>query len=319
MVVITPVVAGPYDLGVIAVRTALEVDRTTAQGRATTDPLPQIYQGIPVRLRDIHLNLNRDQFVLNPTSCDPMQITSRITGTGGNLESTADDTAAELEERFQVANCASLGFKPRPSLRFKGGTKIGAHPGIRAVLRARPGDANIADTAVILPRSAFLDNAHINSPCTRPRFAAGTCPKCSILGRARAFTPLLDQPLEGPVYLRANGGERLLPDIVADLKGEIDIELEGHIDAVKINREDSLIRTTFASVPDAPVTKFVLRMAGGRKGLIQNSADLCRANGKARVRMTGQNGKRRSLRPVLKADCGKKGKKKRKHKRHRRG
>ncbi len=107
---------------------------------------------------------------------------------------------------------------------------------------------------MLLPSSEFLDNAHINNPCTRVQFAANACPASSILGTAVAYTPLLEKPLEGPVYFRSNGGERELPDLVADLNGQIHVDLVGFIDAVhKKGSEESRVRTRFLSVPDAPV------------------------------------------------------------------
>jgi hypothetical protein len=139
------------------------------------------------------------------------------------------------------------------------------------------------------------------------QFALNQCPLGSIYGYAKAFTPLLDKPLEGPVYFRSNGGERELPDIVVDLKGQVHIIVVGFIDSV-----NGGIRTTFDAVPDAPVSKVVLEMQGGKKGLIVNSRNLCASKNRAKVRFTGQNGKVYDSKPVLKADCGKKGKGKKK-------
>ena len=99
----------------------------------------------------------------------------------------------------------------------------------------------------------------------------------------------------------------LLPDVVVDLHGQVDIELVGRIDSVK-----GAIRTMFENVPDAPVSRFVLRMQGGKKGLIVNSRDLCKGKNRATVKLVGQNGKHHDFRPVVKASCGKKGKGKKK-------
>ena len=137
------------------------------------------------------------------------------------------------------------------------------------------------------------------------QFALNQCPVGSIYGHAKAFTPLLDKPLEGPVYLRSNGGERELPDIVVDLNGQVHIILVGFVDSV-----NGRIRTTFDAVPDAPVSKFVLEMQGGKKGLIVNSRNLCASKNRAKVRFTGQNGKAYDSKPVLQASCKGKGKKK---------
>jgi hypothetical protein len=302
IVVISPTVVGPYDLGVITVRTALNINPETAQGEVTSDPFPQIFQGIPVRIRDIRLNLDRPDFTLNPTSCAPKQFEAHITGTGGILASTADDTAANLTERFQAADCASLGFKPSLAFHLFGGTKRGAHPKFQAILKARPGDANIGAASVALPHSEFLDQAHIKTVCTRVQFAAKACPAGSVYGYATAKTPIFGQPLSGPVYLRSSSHQ--LPDLAVALKGPetqpVEVVLDGRIDSV-----NGGIRNTFEFVPDAPVTEFTLTMQGGKKGLLQNSTDLCAATHRATVKFQGQNGKVQNLRPPMQNACAK--------------
>lgn len=300
MVVISPAVVGPFDLGVIAVRTALDVDPTTAQATATSDPFPQIFQGIPVRIRDIRLNLDRSEFTVNPTRCEQKQITALVTGTGGDMTSTADDVGASLQERFQTVDCEALGFKPKLSLRLFGGTKRGAHPRLRAVLQARAGDANIARASVALPHSEFLDQAHIRTICTRVQFAAENCPPASVYGFAEAKTPLFDEPLRGPVYLRSSNNP--LPDLIVALKGAesqpVEITLAGRIDSIHGG-----IRNTFELVPDAPVTKFTLEMKGGKRGLLVNSTDLCAKQSFATAKFSAQNQKKLNLKPPLKRAC----------------
>jgi hypothetical protein len=306
LAVVTPAVAGPFDLGSVLVRNALQVNPETAQITAVSDPLPTILHGIPLDLRDVRVALNRQGFTLNPTSCEPMEITSRISSTLG--------ATATPSNRFQVGGCDKLGFKPGLSIHLRGKTRRSGFPALRAVLTMpKKAGANIGRVSVALPRSEFLAQAHINRVCTRVQFAAGGgggagCPKGSVYGYARAFSPLLDQPLEGPVYLRSNGGERLLPDLVASLGGQIHIDLVGHIDE---NKRTHGIRTTFEGVPDAPVSRFVLSMPAGAKSLLENSTNICRRPQRATVRMTGQNGKNHNFNPLVRAKCGKgKGKRK---------
>jgi len=176
-----------------------------------------------------------------------------------------------------------------------------AHPALRAVVTPRPGDANLKTAIVTLPRSQFIDQSHINNPCTRVQFNVGACPANSILGHAQVFTPLLDKPLEGPVYFRSNGGDRLLPDVVLDLHGQIDLVQVGFVDS----REGGGIRTRFSSVPDAPFSKFVLNLKGGKQGLLVNSSNLCAAPQRAAIRLSGQNGRVLGLKQVIKTSCGK--------------
>ena len=299
LVVRVPAQAGPFDLGTVVVRVALQVDPTTTQVTGQADPLPQILEGVPVSYRHIHLSIDRPELVLNPTSCDPMSIDARVTGSGG--------ATAKPSVRFQAANCSRLGFKPKLALKLTGGTKRNAHPALRATLTMPPKGANIARAQVALPHSEFLDQAHIRTICTRVQFAAENCPKAAIYGRARAFTPLLDQPLEGPVYLRSSSNK--LPDLVADLRGQVHIVLAGRIDSI-----GGGIRTTFPQVPDQPISKFVLSMQGGKKGLLVNSRDVCASVNKATVKMDGQNGKVHDFKTPLRASCGKKKSKKSKGK-----
>lgn len=304
MVVISPAVVGPFDLGVVVVRTALHVDPVTAQGSAASDAFPQIFQGIPVRIRDIRLNLDRSGFTLNPTSCAEKQISAHITGTGGVVSTTADDTAADLSNRFQAADCASLGFKPKLAFRLAGGTRRGGHPKLQArVTYPKYGAySNVAAASVALPHSEFLDQGHIGTVCTRVQFAAKQCPAASVYGWAVAKSPLFDFPLEGPVYLRSSSHE--LPDVVAALKGPasmpIEVDLDGRVDSV-----NGGIRNRFAVVPDAPVEFFTLTLKGARKGLLVNSTDICAKTYRATAKFTAQNGRRLIEHPALKATCPK--------------
>ena len=285
-----PAQAGPFDLGTVVLRNALRVNSTTAQVTAISDPLPQILQGVPIEYRDIRVDVDRPGFTLNPTSCAPMTL-------AGAIGSAAGQTAA-VSAPFQVGGCKALGFKPKLALHLKGGTKRGDYPRLRAVLKARPGDANIGRVSVALPHSEFLAQNHIRTVCTRVQYAADACPPGSIYGHATATTPLLDQPLSGPVYLRSSSNP--LPDLVVALHGAIDIDLAGRIDSV-----NGGIRNTFDLVPDAPVTSFVLEMKGGKKGLLENSRNLCKSTNRVAVQMEAQNGRSHDTRPVLTNSCGK--------------
>ena len=289
-------VAGPFDLGNVVVRTALQVNPVTTQVTAVSDPLPTIRHGIPLDVRELRLKLDRPEFTRNPTDCEPAQVAATITGSAGG--------SARPASRFQVADCAALRLRPKLDLRVFGKAKRNAKPRFRAVLRTAPGEANLARAQVNLPHSEFLEQRHIRTICTRVQFDAGAgngsaCPPGSVYGFARAWTPLLAEPLAGPVFLRSSSHK--LPDLVAALHGQIDVNLAGRIDS----GPNKGIRTTFDFVPDAPVSRFVLEMKGGRKGLLVNSENLCakRAKTRAIVRFTGQNGKVRAFKPKLRNGC----------------
>jgi hypothetical protein len=300
LVIRVPAQAGPFDLGTVTVRTALHVDETTTQVTAISDPLPQILAGVPLKYSNVSVAIDRPGFIRNPTNCEPMKVTGTIAGSEG--------ASAKVSNRYQIGDCASLGFKPKLTLAFKGGTKRSQHPALKSVLTYPKGNyANVKRAAVTLPASEFIDQDHIGNPCTRPQFAAGSCPKISVLGRAKAWSPLLDEPLEGKVYFRSNGGERDLPDVVADLNGQIHVVLVGFVDSKhKQGSETSQIRTTFAQAPDAPVSRFVLELKGGKEGLLVNSGNLCKVPNRAIVKFTAHNGRSYDTTPAVANDCGKK-------------
>jgi hypothetical protein len=302
VLVITPAIAGPFDLGDVAVRAAVYLEAESAQARAVSDPLPTILEGIPLDVRSIALSLNRPSFTLNPTSCDPSSVNASLSSVFGQV--------IPLQSRFQVGGCSSLPFKPKLSIRLNGKTNRGAHPSLRAVLTAKPGEAGIAATSVALPRSEFIDQAHFRTICTRVQFAASQCPAGSVYGHVKALSPLVDYPLEGPVYLRSSSHK--LPDVVAALRGPasqpIEIDIDGRVDSV-----NGGIRNSFEALPDAPVSKVIFNLQGGKKGLFQNSTNICSATFRAAVKMTGQNGKRNDFNPVVRASgCGKSSKPKKK-------
>jgi hypothetical protein len=308
VVVITPAIAGPFDLGNVVVRVPLFIDPETAQVRTKTDALPDVYGGTKLDIRSIFLNLNRKEFTLNGTNCDKAATAGVIKGGGADPTNPAAYSAFAVSDPVQMKNCDKLAFKPKLKIRLFGKTRRAKHPKLRAILTARPDDANIGRASVALPHALFLDQASLGTVCTRVQFAANQCPKKSIYGRARAFTPLLAKPLEGPVYLRSSNNT--LPDMVAHLQGQVDVDLVGRIDSFKGG-----IRTTFDRVPDVPVTKFVMTLPGGKKGLLVNSRNLCAKPVKAIIRIKGQNGKKANSKPKLRTPCKKKHGKKHKKKR----
>jgi len=294
LTIVTPATAGPFDLGTIVVRTAIYVNPKTAQISAVSDDLPTILQGIPLDVRSVQVRLDRPDFILNPTSCN-------ATSFLGALRTTVGQTTALLS-RFQVAECGRLGLEPKMRLWLKGGTKRSDNPALTVALEPRAGDANLASVSVALPHSEFLDQSHIRTVCTRVQFAASQCPPAAIYGTATVTTPLLDYPLTGPVYLRSS--DNPLPDLVPDLRGPafqpIRLEAAGRTDSI-----NGGIRNTFDFVPDAPFSRLVLKMQGGKKGLLENSTDICARKRRATVKYTGHNGARYVARPVLKPDCRK--------------
>jgi hypothetical protein len=302
MVAIDSALVGPFDLGTVVVRSAIRIDPRTARAQidsSGSDPIPHILGGIPLHLRDIRVYVDRPDFMVNPTSCDPSEVRSTLTGAGLDVFGSGDDSAVGSSRRFQVLGCSALGFKPRLSFRLAGSTRHGGFPALRARYRPRPGNANLKAVSVALPPSLFLAQQHLKTVCTRAQFAAGTCPARSVYGTARARTPLLGEPLEGPVYLRASSNP--VPDLVASLHRDgIDIEVVGRIDSPKRGG----LRATFEGLPDAPVTDFTMSLPGGRRGLLQNAEGLCRSPLRAGARFIAQSNATEVLHPRMQVSCG---------------
>jgi hypothetical protein len=296
MVFVTPAVAGPYDLGTVVVRVAINVDPETAEVHAVSDPIPYIFGGVKLDIRSIDVSINRKNFTLNPTTCrEPFAVRSSIFGGGGNPANPASWFESKQETPFRATECKALKFKPKFQPKILGGknqTKRGKNPKFRATFEARKGDANTRRAAFILPRATILDQSHIKTICTRVQLAADQCPKNSVYGHAEATSPLLADKLKGQVYLTSSN--HTLPDLLVNLQGQVPIRLRG-----VISSEHGRLKTVFNNTPDVAVTKFVLTMKGGGKGLLINSRDLCSGQTNGFLNLKAQNSrqlKRNNLR-----------------------
>jgi hypothetical protein len=308
LVTINAATIGPFDLGTYVIRSAFAVDPRTAQLRidaGSSDPIPHISDGIPLHLRDIRIHMDRFQFTKNPSSCAPSELLSTLTGSGVNYEDQADDSSATVSRHFQLFNCLTLGFQPKLGLRLRGGSKRGDHPSLRATFAARGAeDSNLRRIEVTTPHALFLAQEHIREICTRPQFEAERCPHGSEYGKAVAYTPLFDEPLRGPVYLRSSSNK--LPDLVASLRaGSIRIILEGKIGPSK----QGGISTFFDELPDAPIERFTMTLYGGKRGLLINSTNICRRPPVASIKALAQNNIGAIFTSKLRGQCtAKKGK-----------
>jgi hypothetical protein len=310
--VAVPAKAGPYDLGIVVVRQSIRVDPNDASIEVVSDPLPQIVEGVKLRLQRIDVRIDRPEFTRNATNCTAKEIRASL--------SSVDGASAVRSSRYQATGCKQLGFKPKLSLALTGKSQVttGKHPGVSAVVTQPAGQAGIGQAKVMLPKSLALDPDNAQALC---EFEDGTkpdlenhCPKGSIVGRATAVTPLLDKPLSGNVYFvknvrRSPSGNliRTLPMLIVALRGEISINLKGESSTSKAGR----LVNTFATVPDAPVSRFNLDVNGGSNGILtvtrtrRAKINVCKSKQIADVEMDGQNGKRHDTRPTIKTPCAK--------------
>ena len=315
LVTVNAATVGPFDLGTIVIRSAFDVDTHTAQlqiDSKASDPIPHILQGVPLHLREVRVYMDRPEFTHNPSSCEASQLISTLTGSGARFEDKSDDSSATVAKHFQLLNCLTLGFKPKLGIRLQGGSKRGDYPSLRATFAARgPQDSNLDEIEVVMPRSEFLAQNHIRAICTRVQFDNESCPASSSYGQATAYTPLFDEPLRGEVYLRSS--THRLPDLVASLyAGAVHIVIEGQIGPAKT--KGGGIKASFFELPDAPINRFVMRLYGGKRGLLVNSTNICNAPPLASVKALGQNNRGAIFTTRLRGQCGKqhgKGKKKR--------
>jgi hypothetical protein len=294
---------GPFDLGTIVIRFAFDVDERTAQLRinsAGSDPIPHILRGIPLHLREIRVHMDRARFTRNPSSCLASKVSSTLAGSGASFATAADDSSATVANHFQLLNCRTLGFRPKLGIRLRGPARRGAFPSLRATFASRGDrDANLKEISVTMPHSLFLAQQHIRTVCTRREFAAERCPAGSVYGHAVAHTPLFDEPLRGNVYLRSSSHR--LPDLVASIRsGAVRIAVEGKIGPAKHG-----IEVRFEDLPDAPITRFVMTLRGGRHGLLVNSSNICANPPLASVKALGQTNLGSVFTTRLRGQCAK--------------
>jgi hypothetical protein len=281
-VIVVPGQVGPFDLGSVVLRAPISIDPTTAQASLSVEGLPQILDGVPLRYRTIRVVLDRPGFIRNPTSCEP----TAITGTAR----AADGSTAGISTRFQAADCAALSFKPRLSFRFSGRIRRNGHPAVRAVVRGDPGGAGIARAKITLPPGELLELRHLRGLCPRDA-AVDRCPRRSRLGHLRISTPLVAEPLEGPVYLRVP--RHRLPELSAEVRsGGLSFVVNGRTTAAH-----GRFGVVLASIPDSPISRAVLSLPGGRRGIVVNSRSLCAGVlPRAEAVLDAHNGKKRELR-----------------------
>jgi hypothetical protein len=280
--IVVPAVAGPFDLGNVVVRSALFIDRNTTQLRAVTDPFPTILQGIPLDVRDVRVTIDKPSFIVNPTSCSAKHVLGTV--------QSVDGAIAHVSSPFEASDCSDLGLAPKISLAVgaRGHTRPGSSTPVSATVMMPSGDSNLRKTSVTLPGTLNALLPVVNRACTRAEFDTGKCAKAKA-GTAVAVTPLLRDPLRGSVYfVKTRSGH--LPNLVVALRGQVSIDVTAKI-AIPGGKR---LETIFDTIPDAPITKFTLRIASGRQGPVGIVTNLCSAKARAAtaaVAFRGQNGK----------------------------
>jgi hypothetical protein len=293
LVAVTPALAGPYDYGVVVVRVAIDVDQSDAHVVAVSDTVPSIIGGIPIRMRSIQVNIDKPNFMINPTNCSPFSVESQGIGDQG--------TVADFSSYFHAVNCATLPFKPGIAIRQLGGrkgTRRAANPALQFDLTTKPGEANIKSIAVTLSSAFEIAQNHLANLCAEKELGTTQCAGRQPIGTATTTTPLLDQPLSGPVYAVSGSGG--LPRLAFLLNGQVNLLPRAESKTVSGAR----LRTTVPVIPDAPIGHFHMVVFGGKHGYLANTRNLCKHTPVVEVAFIGQNGRTSTQRTNVATGCG---------------
>ncbi len=290
--IVVPLIAGPFNLGTEVVRAKLEVDPLTSQVTIATDPLPQFEKGIPADLRLINAVIDKPGFMFNPTDCAPMSFSGTATSVEG--------ATAPLSSHFQMGSCQALKFQPdfKVSTNGKTSRKSGASLTAKIVYpvgnlgyNQASSQSNIQTVKVDLPKQLPSRLPTLQKACTAKQFdvdPAG-CPSASIVGHAKAITPVLPVPLEGPAYFVSHGGEAF-PNLIVVLQGDnVTVHLIGD---TFINEKTNITSSTFKQIPDVPIQSFELNLPQGQYSALAANTNLCTVKGglKMPTIFTAQNG-----------------------------
>jgi len=288
--IVVPVVAGPFNLGTVVIRGKIEVDPHTSRLTVTTGELPRILDGIPTDLRAIDAVIDRPNFMFNPTSCAPMSFSGTATSYEG--------TTAPLESHFQVGSCRALKFAPDFKVSTSGKTSraTGASLNVKIIYptgnlgsNQASSQSNINSVKVDLPKQLPSQLKTLQKACPAATFTANpaNCPPASIVGHAKAVTPVLPVPVEGPAYFVSHGGEAF-PNLVVVLQGDnVTIELVGD---TFINEKTDITSSTFKNIPDVPISLFELNLPQGKYPALAANGNLCKDKLLMPTAFTAQNG-----------------------------
>jgi hypothetical protein len=276
--VVVPAVAGPYDLGNVVVLVNLQVN-SDGSITAVSGPLPSILDGIPLDIRSVTLATDRPGFTFNPTNCAPLSMGGTATSLSGSV--------APISAPFQASGCGSLPFAPSFTVATQGSTSKANGASLTVRIAQKPGEADIHSVHVELPKQLPSRLTTLQKACTAAQFNSNPagCPPGSVVGTATAITPTLSSPLTGPAILVSHGGAAF-PDMEIILQGGgVTVILDGQTDIKK-----SVTSSTFAAVPDVPISGFELTLPEGPYSLLGPYGTLCTSKLLMPTTITGQNG-----------------------------
>ncbi len=282
--IVVPAVAGPYNLGTSVVRAAIAVDPHDAHLTITSDPLPTILQGVPLRIKTVSISINRPSFLFNPTSCGPLS--------GGGLLTAVDGSASNQTIPLPLTGCGSLPFAPIVTATTSGSTSGSSGASLVVVVHQPTGGANLRSVAVTLPKQLSARLTTVQEACPAATYTANPagCPAASLVGEGAAFTPVLAGGLVGQVYL-VSQGKSGLPTLNLVLSGGgVSVDLTGTIAFSATGATTS----TFGAIPDVPISTFILDLPEGPHSALTATASVCPGPLLMPTQLVGQNGAQRS-------------------------
>jgi hypothetical protein len=279
--IVVPTVAGPFNLGSVVVRAQIHVDPLTAALTVASDPFPQVIDGIPLRLRTANVTVDRPGFIFNPTNCEQLHVTATITGAQGSQ--------AQVSAPFAVSGCAGLHFGPTFEVSTSGKTSRADGASLDAKLMFPAGaQSNVAKVKVDLPKQLPSRLTTLQKACKATQFESNPagCPAASVIGMARAITPVLPVPLSGPAYFVSHGGEAF-PQLIVVLQGYgVSVDLIGDTFISKAG----ITSSTFGNVPDVQVSSFELYLPDGPYSALAANGGLCKQKLLMPTLFTAQDG-----------------------------
>ena len=285
-----PIVAGPFNLGTEVVRAKIEVDPHTSQLTISTTAFPRTVKGIPTDIREIDAVIDRPEFMFNPTDCSPMS----FSGTAYSFEGATEP----LSSHFQMGSCRSLAFKPDFKVSTSGKTSRAKGASLTAKIVYPIGNlganqassqSNIASVKVDLPKQLPSRLTTLQKACPAATFEANpaNCPSASVVGHAKAITPVLPVPIEGPAYFVSHAGEEF-PSLIAVLQGYgVTVDLVG---STFIDSKTNITSSTFKKVPDVPIASFELNLPQGKYSALAANGNLCKTKLTMPTAFTAQDG-----------------------------
>lgn len=258
-----PAVEGPFDLGTVVTRASISVDPHTSRVTVAST-LPTIIGGVPVRLKSISVTVNRPGFLYNPTNCLPLATETALASTFGATQ--------VLSTPFAVGGCAALPFSPSFSVSSNADTSKANGASLQVNVTQPPHQANIRSVVTALPVQLPTRLTTLQQACPEATYAAdpAACPAGSRVGSASVTTPVLPGTLSGPAYLVSHGGAAF-PDLDLLLEGDgVRVILVGNT-----NIQGGITTSTFASLPDVPVSSFSLSLPAGPYSALTAYGSLC--------------------------------------------